>query len=348
MSQILSSLNINSVITYITALAIILGCKLLSPIIAHILIYIFHKILKVDNKISKSGFYEPLKFILTVFGFGLAIYYLKLPRGVINLYNEIFKILVILAIAKSLGNCLQPDSTFFSKLETSTKFKGNEALNSFIGKILKAVIYLIALIIIMHDWGIDLGGLIAGLGIGSAALALAAQDFVKSLIGGFSIITDKTFEIGDFIEVGEFQGTVIDITFRSTRLKAVNNTIISMPNSVIVAEYVKNWSKLESRRLEMRLRINLNSNTETINRCISKLKTVLKANENILEETVTVCFESIENDANVIWIIAYINTAEYDKYLKIKEKVNCDVLSVLERENIELVYPTQKVYMKTL
>ena len=95
MGQILSSLNINSVITYITALAKILGCKLLSPIIAHILIYIFHKILKVDNKISKSGFYEPLKFILTVFGFGLAIYYLKLPRGVINLYNEIFKIFFV-------------------------------------------------------------------------------------------------------------------------------------------------------------------------------------------------------------------------------------------------------------
>lgn len=348
MDRVLSSLNIDNIIIYLAALAIILGTKLLSPIIAQIVIYIFHKIFKIKTKTTESGFYEPLKFIITTLGFGIAIYYLNLPKGVIKLYLKIFKILAVLALAKALGDCLQPDSTFFTKLESSTKFHGNEALNSFLGKILKAIIYLIAVFIIMDDLDMDLGGLVAGLGIGSAALALAAQDFVKSLIGGFTIITDKTFEIGDFIEVGNFQGTVIDITFRSTRLKAVNNSIISMPNSVIVAEYVKNWSKLENRRLETRLRINLNSNTETINRCISKLKTVLKSNENVLEETVSVYLESIESDANIIWIVAYINTIEYDKYCKIKEEINCDILSVLERENIELVYPTQKVYMKTL
>ena len=90
------------------------------------------------------------------------------------------------------------------------------------------------------------------------------------------VLTDKPFEIGDYIEVGVFQGTVINITFRSTRIRATNNAIISLPNSVIVSEYVKNWSRLENRRLEMRLRLSLNSNTETIQRCISKLKNSIK------------------------------------------------------------------------
>ena len=152
-----------------------------------------------------------------------------------------------------------PDSTFFTKLETSTKFNGNEALNSFIAKILKGVIYITAAFIILADMNINLGGLVAGLGIGSAALALAAQDFVKSLIGGFAIISDKTFEIGDFIEIGLYSGTVIDITFRSTKVRAVNNEIISIPNSVIVTEYVKNGSKIENRRIETRLRIGLDT-----------------------------------------------------------------------------------------
>ena len=247
-----------------------------------------------------------------------------------------------------MSNSLKPDSTFFTKLEANTNFNGNEALNAFIGKILKALIYIVAAFMILSDFNYDLGGLATGLGLGSAVVALAAQDFVKSLIGGFTIITDKPFEIGDYIEVGTFQGTVIDITFRSTRLKAVNNTEISLPNSVIVTEYVKNWSKLEQRRLDMKLRISLNSNAETINRCISKIKTVLKAHPNILEETVVVYFDSIGSDANVISLYAYMNTADYAKYLAVKEEVNCDILSVLERENIELVYPTQKVYTKAL
>ena len=94
--------------------------------------------------------------------------------------------------------------------------------------------------------------------------SIAAQDFVKSIIGGMQIVADKPFEIGDFIEVGEFAGTVTEITYRSTRIKATNNSIIAVPNSVIVTEYVKNWSRLEHRRLDMELRIDLNTPKETI------------------------------------------------------------------------------------
>ena len=202
--------------------------------------------------------------------------------------------------------------------------------------------------IVLSELGYDLGGLVAGLGIGSAALALAAQDFVKSIIGGISIITDKTFEIGDFIEVGTFQGTVIDLTFRSTKVKDLSNAIIAIPNSVIVTEYVKNWSKLKNRRLEMKLRLDLNSSTETINRCMSNITTMLKTDKDVIDETVSVRLSNIENDANIILIVAYINTAAYDEFMLIKERINCNILEILEKENIELVYPTQKVYMKSI
>lgn len=348
MNEIIASMDVNTVLKYSTALAIILGGKIISPMIANIVIIIFHKLFKIETKVVDSSFYGPIKFIITVIGFGIAIYFLELPKGVINLYHKVFKILLILTVVRAITNCLEPDSTFFNKLESTTRFNGNEALNSFIGKVLKSITYIIAAFMILSDFNYDLGGLATGLGLGSAVVALAAQDFFKSLIGGFTIITDKPFEIGDFIEVGEFQGTVVDITFRSTRLKAVNNTEISMPNSVIVTEYVKNWSKIDNRRLEMRLRISLEANAETINRCISKIKTVLKDNENTIDDTIGVHFDSIESDANIILIYAYINTANYNKYLEIKEKINSDILSVLDRENIPLVYPTQKVYMKSI
>lgn len=348
MNEIIASMDVNTVLKYSTALAIILGGKIISPMIANIVIIIFHKLFKIETKVVDSSFYGPIKFIITVIGFGIAIYFLELPKGVINLYHKVFKILFILTVVRAITNCLEPDSTFFNKLEATTRFNGNEALNSFIGKVLKSITYIIAAFMILSDFNYDLGGLATGLGLGSAVVALAAQDFFKSLIGGFTIITDKPFEIGDFIEVGEFQGTVVDITFRSTRLKAVNNTEISMPNSVIVTEYVKNWSKIDNRRLEMRLRISLEANAETINRCISKIKTVLKDNENTIDDTIGVHFDSIETDANIILIYAYINTANYNKYLEIKEKINSDILSVLDRENIPLVYPTQKVYMKSI
>ena len=92
MSDFLNMLNVDSVIKYSIALAIILGVNLLSPIIARIIIYIFHKLFKVKTKTSESGFYGPMKFALTLIGFGIAIYYLALPEGVINLYLRILKV----------------------------------------------------------------------------------------------------------------------------------------------------------------------------------------------------------------------------------------------------------------
>ena len=348
MNGILNKLDVNSVLNYSIALAIVLGLKLISPISARIIIGIFHKLFKIEKKSHESGFYGPLKFEIALIGFGIAIHFLELAEGIVNLYYKIFRILTIIAISKAIANCLSTDSTFFSKLGKATKFNGNEALNAFISKLLKVLVYTTGAFIVLSELGYDLGGLAAGLGIGSAALALAAQDFVKSIIGGISIITDKTFEIGDFIEVGTFQGTVIDLTFRSTKVKDLSNAIIAIPNSVIVTEYVKNWSKLENRRLEMKLRLDLNSSTETINRCMSNITTMLKTDKDVIDKTVSVRLSNIENDANIILIVAYINTAAYDEFMLIKERINCNILEILEKENIELVYPTQKVYMKSI
>jgi len=115
-------------------------------------------------------------------------------------------------------------------------------------KIIRCVIWIIYIFICISEIGYDLSGLLTALGLGSAALALAAQDLVKSLISGVSILTDKPFVIGDWIEVGEYQGTVIDITFRSTRIKSNNNSVITIPNSTITSTYVINWNRLTSRR----------------------------------------------------------------------------------------------------
>ena len=90
---------------------------------------------------------------------------------------------------------------------------------------------------------------------GSVIISLAAQDTVKSLLSGVVILTDKPFDIGDYVEIGEHEGTVLDITFRSTRIKALNNTIITIPNSVITANSVINWNRLKSRRMDIILNL---------------------------------------------------------------------------------------------
>lgn len=331
---------------YGSALLLVLCAYILSPIIARVIITIFHLIFGIKRKSNESAFYGPLKFYIVLCSFGTAISYLNLTTGMVNLFWKMFKILTILTVAKAFGNCMAADSTFFEKLEKNTSFKGNKVLNSFLGKIFKGMIFIVAGFMIISDLGYNLGGLITGLGLGSAVVALAAQDLVKSIIGGMQIVADKPFNIGDYIEVGTYAGTVTKITYRSTRIKATNNAIISVPNSVIVTEYVKNWSKLENRRVEIELRLDLNTPKETIYNLVKKLRTMLKSDEDVLDDTVIVFLDKITADANLIWIALYVDTKEYVEYLKIKERLNCNILGLLEKENIELAYPTQKIYSK--
>lgn len=332
----------------VSALLLVVCAYILSPIIAKIIIKIFHVIFGIHRRTSESAFYGPLKFYTILCSFALSIKFLNLTLGMIFLFWKLFRILTIMTIAKALGNCMAPDSTFFKKMEKSPNFRGNSGLNSFLGKVFKSIIYIIAGFMILSDLGYNMGGLVTGLGLGSAVVALAAQDLVKSVIGGMQIVADKPFSIGDYIEVGTYAGTVTKITYRSTRIRATNNAIISVPNSVIVTEYVKNWSKLENRRIDIELRLELNTPKETLYNVVKKLRTMLKADESVLEDTVIVYVDKIAQDANLIMIALYVDTKEYIEYLKIKERINCNILGLLEKENVELVYPTQKIYSKNI
>ena len=109
----------------------------------------------------------------------------------------------------------------------------DDATTKFMVRGIKFLIYAIAVFIIIFEMGYDLSGLITGLGIGSVVLTLAAQDMIKSLLGGFFIFTDKPFKVGDFIKFSTYEGTVEDITFRSTKIRTLSNSVVQVPNSLI-------------------------------------------------------------------------------------------------------------------
>jgi len=168
---------------------------------------------------------------------------------------------------------------------------------------------------------------------------------VKSLLSGVVIFTDKPFEIGDWVEIGKFQGTVVDISFRSTRVKSYDNTIITIPNSVVTTEYIKNWNKLKSRRFDCVLTLDKNTSVEKTKKIIGQIKLVLKQNPKIKSETVQVFFSDICSYSNDIKIFLYISEIDYIKFNKVKEEIYYELLNLLEKENIELAYPTQTVYL---
>ena len=343
----LSKIDLNSLITIFNiqiALAVIVISFLFKGVLSKFIIKIVYIITKHDNtEIKSSKMYGPLRRMVLCIGIYIALRIIPTSAQVTYYINEVFKIIVIIFITKGLTSLMTKDSKIFKKILNISE---NDTVNNFFCKIFRGLTWIIALFVIMTELGFDLSGLATGLGLVSAVLALAAQELVKNLISGFSILTDKPFVLGDWIEVGEYSGTVMDISFRSTRIKALNNTLITIPNSKIATEYVINWNRLKSRRLELILGLDLNTPTEKIKRIIKKMKLVLKKNSHVIEDTVQVNFDQIASCSNDIKIFLYINETSYIKFLNAKQDVLYDLLTLIEKENVELAYPTQTVYVK--
>ena len=345
----LSKIDINSLLKIFDiqiAIGIFLIFFVFKSLFSKLLIKAYYIIIKKEKDVKESSMYKALNIFFVLIGFWFAINILPINIEIKYFINKVFKIIGIFFIFKALSSFMNEDSIVFKNI---LKDATNKAVNGFICKIIRVFLWMIFFIISVNEIGYDLSGfsaLITGLGIGSAAVALAAQDLVKSLISGFVILTDKPFTIGDWIEVGKFQGTVVDITFRSTRIQSYNNSTITIPNSIVTAEYVTNWNKLPSRRFDCMLSLSLDTTSEQIKAIVKKIRVVLENNPEVKRDTVQVSFSQITNYSNDIKIFLYTKRTGYAEFLQVKQDILCDLLELLERENIDLVYPTQTLYLK--
>lgn len=329
------------------AIAIIIICVLsiLSPLLSYLIIKMFNIKEKDKRKIKSNPFYLPIKALLISIGIYIGILIINPPKAILDICKKLFNIVVICIIAKGLVNFVDPKKGIIKKLRNDDKPDGNRTVASFTGKILKYIIYIGAGLLILAVWGINPSSLIAGLGVGSAVVALAAQDFVKNLISGFSILSDRPFLVGDWIMVGTNEGEVIEISFRTTKIKTADNTVVTIQNSLFSTNTVINYARMEQRRYLMNIKLPLETNSDKIEKIVNRIKFILDNSDNIDKEKTRVNFNTIELDGVNIIIIIYTDIVAYGEYLNFRENINTQILKVLESENVKIAYPGQNVYV---
>ena len=338
------NITTEQILTMVIALAIIILFCLLSSLIAYGIIKIF-KWKSKGKEIKENSLYKPLKTVVIWVGLHIAILTLGLPSNVNAICNKIFRIGAIIIIAVGIANMFSPDSKIFRKIASHKRIKGNQTLINFISKVTKGIIYVIAIFLVMAELNFNLSGLIAGLGLGGVIVALAAQDIAKNLFGGMAIIVDKPFSVGDWIQTTNYSGTVEDISFRSTRLRMTDNTVVTIQNSTLSNEPVINYAKLPMRRFSTTLNLALETNSNVVENIIGKVKFALSNTDGVLPNDLNVYLQKIADDGIEIGIFFNTNIVSYYDYLSFCEQVNLLLLKVLESENVKLAYPTQKVYV---
>ncbi len=340
-------LNICSLFNIIGCLLIIFIFYVFRGPATYLIVRLLNLKEKDKNKIKKIGFYKPLKTFFLVLGVYLGIKSLGLSPKIEIILEKAFRIIVILLVAKSLTNMTAKNSKLMNKLNKKLHMANNGNIVGMVSKIIACIIYAFAGVIIINELGYDVNGLIAGIGLGGLTVALAAQDAASNIFGGLVIIFDKPFSIGDWIKVGTIEGVVEEITFRSTRIRTFDNTLVVIPNNKITNDTLNNCSKMEKRRIKFDIQINMNVSMKKLNLTIQKIRDMLLTTDNIIEESVLVFFDKVEDSGYNMFVSCFTTELDYANYLAVKEKINYNLVEILNKEKVELAYPSKTVYLES-
>jgi MscS family membrane protein len=338
----------NTVLDWLIALAIIVGALL----VGKALYWIFGNIVKQFTKKTKTRLddiiidmvEEPIVFILTIAGIWYGINRLELPETAERWLGNIIQFLIFLTIAWLITRLLD---SFYKEyvvpLVSKTETDLDDQLLPILQKGTKLTVWSIGIIVALNNAGYDVGALIAGLGIGGLALAMAARDTVSNVFGGLTIFADRPFKLHDRIQIAGFDGFIRDIGVRSTRLETLEGRLVTIPNSKFSDTPVENVSLEPSRKVVSNLGLTYDTTPEKMKQAMEILEDIVAQNDST-EDKVLVSFNAFGDSAMNIVFIYYIKSGA--DILKTQTDINMEILSRFTAEGLEFAFPTQTLYNK--
>ncbi len=278
------------------------------------------------------------------FGFSVV----GLPQKVFAPIHTLFRIGTILIIAWIFANFMPYVTSLIIKSNNQrTNKKANTVAVTFLAHILKVIVFTIAGVIVISELGYNINGLIAGVGLGGLTFSLAAQETATNIFGGFAIITDKPFDVGDRITTPSVDGVVEDITMRSTRIRTAADTVIIVPNSTLISGPITNWSRMKKRRVDFKIRLTYDTSVKTLRSVLDKIEKMLKEHPDVHKNGIVVCFEEFSESSLDIRIMYFTKTTDYSKSVSIREDINMNIKRIVDAEKTSFAFPSSSIYIKS-
>lgn len=259
---------------------------------------------------------------------------------------KIFKIAVILIICWAAVNYLSNNLFLILHFDDEEKSEINTTALKFISNILKILIIAFAIVMVISELGYNITGLITGIGIGGLAISLAAQDAVSNLISGFIIVLEKPFGVNDFIKAEDISGTVCEVTMRSTVIRTVDDSLVTIPNSKLTNAAIINISRMEKRLIDLEYGLTYSTPNELIKKCQSDIKEYLKNNELIVDFPLRVELEKLDDYSLNLNVFCYTVKTDVHEYKSVVNDVNYAVKKIIEDNGAEFAFPTSSIYIE--
>ena len=335
----------NSVLDYIICLVVFLSCVIGIKIFK----YIFVKKLKAWFKKSVTFFYDFIVSLiekLVVPFLYLSSAYISIRSLTLDAYLAKIVGYLVLAVLMVFAVRLVLQLINFIFVFYLKRSADNQSLEQSLSgalKVIKFIIWSLAFIFFLDNLGFKISAVIAGLGIGGVAIALAAQAILKDLFSYFSILFDRPFEVGDFIIVGDLLGTVEHVGIKTTRIRSLGGEELIFSNSDLTDSRLRNYKRMEKRRVVFKIGVVYDTPLE-------QLKAIPKIIENAISKVKDTVFDRAHffsyGDFSLIFeVVYYVLSRDYNKYMDIQQEINFIMKEEFEKQAISFAFPTQTVHL---
>lgn len=224
-----------------------------------------------------------------------------------------------------------------------TNDKQSQAMINLLSSISKIILWAFGLLMILSNIGINITSLIAGLGIGGIAIALALQNILSDLFSSFAIYLDKPFQVGDYITVGTDSGTVDKIGIKTTRLTSVKGEQLIISNKELTSARINNFQQMSERRVVTQFGVEYSTNSaqlKKINEIINKI--IQETKDARLDRT---HFKAFGDSAIIFEMVYFVKGQAYDKYMDVQQEINFKIKDEFDKAKISMAFPTQTIHL---
>jgi len=296
----------------------------------------------------------PLSLGVLFIGVWLALKVLPLPKEPYNIHLLVHqggRIAILLILAWLIVRVIKMLEDVMRKKAADPEHWLDTSLVPLIVLSLKTLVWITIFVVVAQNLGYSVSGLVASLGIGGVAVALAAKDTLANLFGSVMVMIDKPFRLGDWIKSSEFEGVVEEIGFRSTKIRTFEKTVQVVPNNVIANMMIENMDRrkdngLNIRRVKMTIGVEYKADAGQMEKAVEAIREVLRTNDKVDQRFYLVHFTDFGESSLDILVYYYASTAKWENYLDTRQEINLAIMRKLEELGLAIAFPTRTVYLE--
>lgn len=340
----------NSILSW----SIAIGILVVSFVLVKVLYWIFSNIIRRLTSKTKTNLDDvlidklekPLTYLLIILGYWISIHYLSFTKEIEDILENVAYFLLVIDLTAILSRVVDAlISEVIMPITEKSESSFDNQLIPVIQKGVRSIIWVLGIIIGLDNIGFDITAMIAGLGIGGLALALAAQDSVKNIFAGIMIFLDKPFRIKDRIQIDGFDGTVEEVGLRSTRLRTLEGRIVTIPNCRFTDNSVTNVTSQPTLKVKLNLGLTYDTNEDDMQKAIDILENIVK-NQDAITDDYAAGFNGFGDFSLNIVFIYYVRPDSH--WLDTQTLVNKEILKRFNKEGLEFAFPTQTILKKDI